>query len=86
MPLRDRIYDIEGDGRSKFDYLQEMLSHTLYRKQLLFKAVLMDTWYATLKRAIEAINIFQIANPDSSAYALNKKNNKKSCSLRKTEF
>jgi len=27
--------------------VQEMLSHTVYHKQLLFQAVLMDTWYAT---------------------------------------
>jgi hypothetical protein len=42
-----RIYDPQGDGKSKLDHLQEMLSHTVYHKQLPFKAVLMDTWYAT---------------------------------------
>ena len=42
-----RIYDPTGDGKSKLDHVQEMLSHTVYHKQLAFQAVLMDTWYAT---------------------------------------
>ena len=42
-----RIYDPAGDGKSKLDHLREMLSHTVYHKQLPFQAVLMDTWYAT---------------------------------------
>ncbi len=42
-----RIYDPTGDGKSKLDHVEEMLSHTVYHKQLPFQAVLMDTWYAT---------------------------------------
>ena len=42
-----RIYDPQGDGKSKLDHVQEMLSHAVHHKQLLFQAVLMDTWYAT---------------------------------------
>lgn len=42
-----RIYDPDGDGKSKLDHVQEMLSHTVDHKQLPFQAVLMDTWYAT---------------------------------------
>lgn len=42
-----RIYDPTGDGKSKLDHVKEMLSHTVYHKQLPFQAVLMDTWYAT---------------------------------------
>ncbi|MEM9767247.1 MAG: transposase, partial [Cyanobacteria bacterium P01_D01_bin.71] len=42
-----RIYDPEGDGKSKLEHVRDMLSHTLYQKQLPFQAVLMDTWYAT---------------------------------------
>ena len=42
-----RIYDPDGDGKSKLTHVQEMLSHTLYQKRLPFRAVLMDTWYAT---------------------------------------
>ena len=42
-----RIYDPEGDGKSKLVPVEEMLSHTVHHKQLLFHAVLMDTWYAT---------------------------------------
>jgi hypothetical protein len=42
-----RIYDADGDCKSKLDYVREMLSHTVYHKQLPFQAILMDTWYAT---------------------------------------
>lgn len=42
-----RIYDPAGDGKSKLDHVQEMLTNLHYQKQLPFRAVLMDTWYAT---------------------------------------
>jgi hypothetical protein len=42
-----RIYDPNGDGKSKLDHVREMLSHTVHHKQLPFQAVLMDTWYTT---------------------------------------
>jgi hypothetical protein len=42
-----RIYDPDGDGKSKLDHMQDMLAHTVYQKQIRFRGVLMDTWYAT---------------------------------------
>jgi hypothetical protein len=42
-----RIYDPDGDGKTKLDHVREMLSNIVYEKQLPFQAVLMDTWYAT---------------------------------------
>lgn len=42
-----RIYDPEGDGKTKLEHLQEMLLNCVYQKNLDFWAVLMDTWYAT---------------------------------------
>lgn len=42
-----RIYDPEGDGRTKLDHVREMLQNVVYEKQLPFQAVLMDSWYAT---------------------------------------
>jgi hypothetical protein len=42
-----RIYDPDGDGKSKLDHVREMLTNLVYQKQLPFQAVLMDTWYAT---------------------------------------
>lgn len=42
-----RIYDPEGDGKTKLDHVREMLRNIVYHKQLPFRAVLMDTWYAT---------------------------------------
>ena len=53
-PVRDRfwlidyrIYDPEGDGKTKLDHVKEMVSLLVYQKQCPFKAVLMDSWYAT---------------------------------------
>jgi hypothetical protein len=42
-----RIYDPEGDGRTKLDHVREMLRNVAHEKQLPFQAVLMDAWYAT---------------------------------------
>ncbi len=42
-----RIYDPAGDGKSKIDHVRDMLTNVVYHKQLPFRAVLMDTWYAT---------------------------------------
>ncbi len=52
-----RLYDPQGDGKSKLDHVREMLTNVVYQKQLAFYAVLMDTWYATkpLMLYIEAL-------------------------------
>lgn len=42
-----RIYDPNGDGKTKLEHVQDMLQNCVYQKQLEFWAVLMDTWYAT---------------------------------------
>jgi len=42
-----RIYDPDGDGKSKLDHMQDMLLNCVYHKELLFWAVLMDSWYAS---------------------------------------
>ncbi len=42
-----RIYDPEGDGKSKLDHVREMLQALVYHKPLPFRTVLMDSWYAT---------------------------------------
>jgi hypothetical protein len=44
-----RLYDPEGDGKSKLDHVRDMLTNVHYHKELPFRAVLMDTWYATKK-------------------------------------
>lgn len=41
-----RIYDPDGDGKTKLDHVQEMLLNCVHQKQLPFWAVLMDSWYA----------------------------------------
>jgi len=42
-----RIYDPEGDGKTKLDHMHDMLENCVCQKQLLFRFVLMDSWYAT---------------------------------------
>lgn len=42
-----RLYDPDGDGKTKLDHVQDMLTNVVYHKELPFYAVLMDTWYAT---------------------------------------
>ena len=42
-----RIYDPDGDGKTKLDHVHDMLTNCVYQKQLQFRTVLMDTWYAT---------------------------------------
>ena len=53
-----RIYDPEGDGKTKLDHMQDMLLNCVYQKGLDFWAVLMDTWYATknIMLQIEKLN------------------------------
>ncbi len=53
-----RIYDPDGDGKTKLDHVQDMLLNVVYQKGLAFWAVLMDTWYATkdLMLQIEKFN------------------------------
>ncbi len=41
-----RIYDPEKDGKTKLDYMNEMLS-LANERGIVFSTVLMDTWYAT---------------------------------------
>ncbi|GAK50679.1 transposase, IS4 family protein [Candidatus Moduliflexus flocculans] len=42
-----RLYDPDIDGKTKLQHACEMLSQARYVRQLPFRGVLMDTWYAT---------------------------------------
>ena len=42
-----RIYDSDGDGKTKLDHVTDRLKLLVYHKQLSFHAVLMDSWYTT---------------------------------------
>ena len=42
-----RIYDPDGDSKSKLDHMKDMLFNCVYQKELSFWAVLMDSWYAS---------------------------------------
>jgi hypothetical protein len=48
-----RIYDPDGDGKTKLDHVQDMLLNCVYQKSLEFWAVLMDTWYATKESMLQ---------------------------------
>lgn len=48
-----RIYDPDGDGKTKLDHVKEMLLNCVYQKGLDFRFVLMDTWYATKETMLE---------------------------------
>jgi hypothetical protein len=54
-----RLYDPDGDGKTKLDHVEEMLNHVVRHKCLPFAAVLMDTWYATrqMMRFIESLHL-----------------------------
>ena len=42
-----RIYDKQGDGKSKLDHVRDMLSVLIYSREVVFSTVLMDAWYAS---------------------------------------
>lgn len=42
-----RLYDPDVDGKTKLQHACEMLSQARYVRQIPFRGVLMDTWYAT---------------------------------------
>jgi hypothetical protein len=42
-----RIYDPAGDGKTKLTHVREMFDHAIEHKELEFRTVLMDAWYAT---------------------------------------
>ena len=42
-----RIYDKQGDGKTKLDHVQDMLSVLVHSRDIAFSTVLMDSWYAT---------------------------------------
>ena len=53
-----RIYDKHGDGKSKLDHVQDMLSVLVNSRNVVFLTVLMDAWYASksLLLYIESLN------------------------------
>ena len=42
-----RVYDPDGDGKTKLDHVRDMFDDASQGKHLPFRAVLMDSWYAT---------------------------------------
>ena len=42
-----RIYDKQGDGKSKLDHVRDMLSVLVRSRHVVFSTVLMDSWYAS---------------------------------------
>ena len=52
-----RIYDKQGDGKSKLDHVRDMLDVLVNARDVAFSTVLMDSWYAskTLMLFIESL-------------------------------
>ena len=48
-----RIFDPEIDGKTKITHVSEMLKNVVYHKDIEFKTVLMDSWYATKMLMLE---------------------------------
>ena len=44
-----RLYDPDGDGKTKLEHVREMFDETLQVKRLPCRGVLMDSWYAERK-------------------------------------
>jgi hypothetical protein len=44
-----RIYDLERYGKTKLDHVREILLNAVHAKQVPFRGVLMDSWYAERK-------------------------------------
>lgn len=41
-----RIYDPDGDGKSKLEHVRDMLTNIVHQRKLPFHAILTDAWYA----------------------------------------
>lgn len=44
-----RIYDPDGDGKTKLDHVADMLNDAVFQKKIPYGKVLMDSWYAAQK-------------------------------------
>lgn len=52
-----RIFEPDIDGKSKMDHVLDMLNNAFYSKQIPFKTVLMDSWYASNKMMLFIHNL-----------------------------
>lgn len=55
-----RIYDKEGDGKSKLAHVEDMMNNLVYHQKIPFKTVLMDSWYATKRIILLVENLEKI--------------------------
>ena len=63
-----RIYDKDGDGKSKLDHVRDMLSVSVDSRDIVFSTVLMDAWYASKSL------LLYIENLDKTYYVPLKRN------------
>jgi hypothetical protein len=52
-----RVYDPDKDGKTKVTHVEEMLNNVIHHKNLPFKTVLMDTWYANHQLMLHIHNL-----------------------------
>ena len=55
-----RIYNPDSDGKTKLDHVREMLDNVVYAKQLPFRGVLMDSWYAERKLMLHIEDLHKV--------------------------
>lgn len=55
-----RIFDPQHDGKTKLDHVRQMLDNALHDKQLPFRGVLMDTWYAERKLMLHIEHLHKV--------------------------
>ena len=63
-----RIYDKDGDGKSKLDHVRDMLWVSVYSRDIVFSTVLVDAWYASKSL------LLYIENLDKTYYVPLKRN------------
>ena len=66
-----RIFDPEGDGKTKIDHVEEMLQ-SVKSRQIAFQTVLMDSWYATKRLMLFIDNWHKDADKDADKDAAKK--------------
>ena len=54
-----RIYDKQGDGKTKLDHVQDMLSVLVHFRDIAFSTVLMDSWYATKSVMLHILKVLK---------------------------
>lgn len=70
-----RMYDPDGDGKTRLDHAREVLNNAGHDKQLPFRGVLGDNWYLCLIVSRHVWKMLLAGSPASAACQLEKRDN-----------